>query len=248
MAKMDKYTSPRGGATQQTVQRIEEASGVEPIVPAEEKFKQIESVFQSNRKPILIGLGLLVALPLLYFAYSKVIAGPKETKGADALGKISTYMLLDSTAAMISGVGKTEGVAKIAANYSGTDAGNVATYMLGAGYMKQGKFKEAIKALEAFDGKGTILEGIATGLLGDAYWENNQLDKATECYEKAAKDEKNNQFSPEYLKRAAMIYETQNKTDKAIATYKAIRSKFPQSRLSMDADKALAKLGITTTE
>jgi tetratricopeptide (TPR) repeat protein len=248
MAKMDKYTAPRGGATQQTVQRIEEASGAEPIASAEEKFERIESAFQSNRKPIMIGLGLLVALPLLYFAYTKVIAGPKENKAADALGKISTYMLLDSTSAMISGVGKTEGVAKIANNYSGTDAGNVATYMLGAGYLKQGKFKEAITALEKFDGKGTLLEGIATGLLGDAYWENNQLDKATECYEKAAKDDKNMQFSPEYLKRAATIYEIQNKSDKAIAAYKAIRTKFPQSRLSLEADKALAKLGVTTND
>jgi predicted negative regulator of RcsB-dependent stress response len=240
MAKIDKYTAPR----QTTVtQRVEEASDAAPLIDPNERLEKIENLYQSNKKNIGIGLGVLVALPLLYMGYKQFIVKPSETKAADALGKVSTFMMMDSTNAMLNGDGKTMGAIKIAKEYSGTDAGNLATYMAGAGLLKQGKFKEAVAALEKFDGRGTTLGTMATGLLGDAYWENKQLDKAAAAYETAGADESNIQFAPVYLQRAGMVYEALGKSDKAIAAYNKIKEKFPQSRVATEVEKNLARLG-----
>ena len=168
----------------------------------------------------------------------------KEIKAADNLAMANTFMLMDSTSWMVNGNGSYMGAQKVADNYGGTQAGNLACYMAGVGDLKMGNAKNAIKYLEKFDGKGSLLATIATGTLGDAYWENNQLDKALSCYEKAGADEDNFQYAPLYLQRAGMIYEKQGKTKEAIVAYTKIKEKFSNSSVARDIDKYLAKLGV----
>ncbi|MFM2388119.1 MAG: hypothetical protein RL660_2876 [Bacteroidota bacterium] len=243
MAKIDRYTAPK--QTTQVVQRVEDPSGAAPIEDASERLAKIEDAYSNNKKYINIALGAIVGAALLFVGYKYFYKAPREVKAADALGKASNYMLIDSMSAMLNGDGRTQGVAKIAKEYSGTDAGNMASYMAGAAYLKQGKYKEAIASLKSFDGRGTILESLAAGLLGDAYWDNKQLAEAAEAYEKAGADEGNVQFSPIYLKRAGMVYEAMNKPEQAIAAYTRLKEKFPQSREALDADRSLARLGQT---
>jgi tetratricopeptide (TPR) repeat protein len=245
MAKMDKYTSPRQG----TMVNNTNASGENvDIVSADVQLQKVED-FYTSKKNIINGIAIaIIALPLLWFAYNKFIKAPKEIKAAEALADANAFMLMDSTSAMLNGANGKPGAAKIASQYSGTKVGNLANYMAGAAYLKEGKFKEAIKCLESFDGNGSILATIGTGLLGDAYCENGQDDKAIACYEKAGADKDNFQFAPIYLQRAALLYEKANKADKAIIAYQAIKTNFPQSGLSRDADKSLARLGIVTEQ
>jgi TolA-binding protein len=241
MAKIDRYTAPRQSTVMQQTTGTDTG---EPLIEASERLEKIENFYQSNKKIInYIGIAVL-ALPLLYFAYNKFIVEPKEVKAANAIARANSYMMIDSMQAMISGDAGHAGAEKIAKQYSGTKAGNIAQYMAGAGLLKQGKYKEAVAYLEKFDGNGTILDGISRGLLGDAYWELGQLDKAVSAYEKAASDKDNFMFSPLFLQRAAMIYAEQGKKDKAIAAYTSIKQQFPQSSTAREADKALAQLGV----
>jgi hypothetical protein len=64
---------------------------------------------------------------------------------------------------------------KIADEYSGTDAGNLANYYAGMAYLNTGKYNEAIDYLNKFKSDDIVLSGLAT--VGDAYAENNNRKK-----------------------------------------------------------------------
>jgi predicted negative regulator of RcsB-dependent stress response len=237
MAKQDRYTAPRVQNTSSVVTEIDNTS-------AQEKLDKVENFFRGNKTLNYILIGA-VALLLGWFAYGKFIKGPKEIKAGDALQRASTYMIMDSLNLALNGDGTNLGAIKVAEKYSGTAAGNMASYMAGVLSLKKGDFKTAIKYLEKFNGKGTLLETVASGCLGDAYWENGQLDKALTQYEKAGADKDNFQFAPIYLQRAAQIYEKQNKTNEAIKVYNTLKTEFPQSQAAREVDKYLARLGVT---
>jgi tetratricopeptide (TPR) repeat protein len=242
MAKIDKYTSPR----QANTNAVSDADA--GIISADERLEKLENFYASKKNMINYIAIAIIALPLIWFAYGKFIKAPKEIKAADAMVGANNFMLMDSMNAMVNGANGSMGAIAIAKKFSGTKSGNLANYMAGSALLREGKAKEAIKYLEDFDGNGSILSSIGTGLLGDAYWEDGKLDKAVDCYEKAGADKDNFQFSPIFLQRAGMIYEKQNKLDKAIAAYKTIKTNFPQSGLNREIEKSLARLGVVSED
>jgi predicted negative regulator of RcsB-dependent stress response len=242
MAKIDRYTAPRQTTTNQAVQVNSEEDVYIPST--DEQLEKVKTFYDSKKNIINYALGGLALLVVGYFAYNQFVKGPKEVKAADSLAMASTFMMMDSTSWMVNGNGSYMGAQKVAEQFSGTKAGNMACYMAGVGNLKLGKTKEAIKYLEKFDGNGTLLQTIATGVLGDAYWDDNQEAKALSCYEKAGADEDNFQFAPIYLQRAGMIYEKQGKIKEAVAAYTAIKTKFTNSSVARDIDKALARVGV----
>jgi predicted negative regulator of RcsB-dependent stress response len=243
MAKQDRYTAPRQTVVTNEAPQVNSAEEVY-IPSADEQIDHVKEIYESKKNIINYALIGIAALVIGYLAYNQFVKAPKEIKAADNLAMANTFMLMDSTSWMVNGNGSYLGAQKVADNYGGTQAGNLACYMAGVGNLKMGNAKNAIKYLEKFDGKGSLLATIATGTLGDAYWENNHLDKALSCYEKAGADEDNFQYAPLYLQRAGMIYEKQGKTKEAIVAYTKIKEKFSNSSVARDIDKYLAKLGV----
>ncbi|MFN5345213.1 MAG: tetratricopeptide repeat protein, partial [Bacteroidota bacterium] len=87
-------------------------------------------------------------------------------------------------------------------------------------------------------------------LLGDAFGDSGKNQEALEYYKKAGhyfeKDEVN---SPDYLFMAAYFADQVMKDNaEAIALYEEIRSKYPRSQQSFDAEKNLARLGVYSSK
>jgi tetratricopeptide (TPR) repeat protein len=91
---------------------------------------------------------------------------------------------------------------KIADEYSGTDAGNLANYYAGVAYLNTKKYAEAITSLEKFKSDDIMLSTIAVGVIGDAYAQQNKQKEALEYYVKAADANKNELTRPRYLMKA----------------------------------------------
>ena len=70
---------------------------------------------------------------------------------------LSHSLQADSLNMALNGDGKNAGFIKIGKKYGGTAAGNIAHYYEGICYLKMGDYKNAIKALKDFDGKGTMM-------------------------------------------------------------------------------------------
>ena len=137
---------------------------------------------------------------------------------------------------------KLVGFQKVAADYSSTDAGNLAQLYIGICQANLGKWQEAVDALESYSGKGDqMISPAAEGALGNAYANLNQLDKAVDHLKKAAKMADNNSLSPTFLIQAGEILESQGKKAEALELYKEVKEKYFNSMQYQSIDKYIER-------
>ena len=130
----------------------------------------------------------------------------------------------------------------MAADYSSTEAGNLANLYAGLCYAGLGKWNEAAKYLEEFDTQDDqMISPAAEGALGNAYAHLNQLDKAVTHLKNAAKNADNNSLSPTFLIQAGEILESQGKAAEALELYKQVKEKYVYSMQSQTIDKYIER-------
>ena len=203
----------------------------------------VQVFYEKNKKVLSTVTTVVLGVILVFFAYTKLYKGPAEEKAATALAMPQLYFQADSLNMALNGDGKNLGFTKIAKKYEGTAAGNLALYYEGVCFLKMGDPKSAIKSLEAFNGKGTMLAYQAWGLIGDAYMENGNTAKAIENFKKAVGDKDDVLTTPMYLYHLGLAYEAGNQANDAKAAFMRIRDEYPRSLQARDMDKELAKLG-----
>lgn len=194
--------------------------------------------FVARNQKIIIGVvGAIALLTVGYLAYQKFVAAPKEDdaatqmfvaqqnfqKATDGVASDSLYKL------SLNGSEGKWGFVKIADEYSGTDAGNLANYYAGIAYLNIGKYTEAIDYLGKFKSEDIVLSAMAKGAIGDAYSQNNQPKEALENYVKAAESNKNDFTTPRFLLKAGKTaLALGNKTD-ALKYFTDIKDNFDAS-------------------
>ncbi len=220
-----------------------------------EHLVKSEAFFDKYKKVIsAVVIGLIVVIGGI-FLYHNQIAGPNEEKASTALGRGQEYFNNEMFDKALNGDGAGyEGFLKIANSYSSTDAGNLANLYAGLCYANLNKWNEAAKYLDAFDTEGDqMVSPAAVAALGDAYAHLNQLDKAVDCFKKAAdkadsksKEGANNSLSPTFLVKAGEILESQNKKDEALEIYKKVKKDYVNSALvqSAEIDKYIERASI----
>lgn len=172
-----------------------------------------EDFVEKNQK-VIFGLVALIALVTVgYLMYQKFVAEPKQDDAANELfvSQQNFQKAVDDVAGtksdslfnlVLKGSEGKFGVVKIAEEYSGTDAGNLANYMAGIAYLNTGKYAEAVTSLQKFSSKDIMLSTLATGAIGDAYAQQNKQKEALEFYVKAADASKNELTRPRFLLKA----------------------------------------------
>ena len=214
-----------------------------------------EAFFLKYKKAIIIAVVAVIVIIAGVFGYISQISGPREDKASTMLGKGQTYFNNEMYEQALNGDGAGYvGFAKIASEYSSTDAGNLANLYAGLCYANLGKWAEAQKSLDAFSSKGDqMISPAAEAALGDAYAHLKQYDKAVEAFKKAASmadskadDDANNSLSPAFLIKAGEILESQeggNKKADALSIYQDIKKKYVNSMLvqSGEIDKYIER-------
>jgi tetratricopeptide (TPR) repeat protein len=165
----------------------------------------------AKNQKVIIGLVAVAALVTIgYLAYQRFIAVPKQDEAANEMfvaqqnfQKATDGVASDSlyTLSLNGSEGKF-GFLKIADEYSGTDAGNLANYYAGIAYLNTGKYTEAIDYLSKFKSDDILLSALAKGAIGDAYAQKNQPKEALENYVAAAGSNKNDFTTPRFLLKA----------------------------------------------
>jgi len=203
---------------------------------------QATTFFERNQKVILSVLIGLVVIVGGWFGYNNLIKEPKEQKAMSQMWKAQMQFEQDSLVAALENPGGGYlGFNQIAKDYSGTKAGNLANFYAGVAYLNLGNFDEAQKHIEAFHPTGTIGPNMKYGVLGDVYSELNQMDKAIENYRKASAASDNELLTPYYLKKEALLLESQNQMPKALEIYRKIKSKYPNSNEALSIEKYIAR-------
>jgi len=170
--------------------------------------------------------------------YKNAIAEPREEKAQAALFKGQEYFEQDAFEQALNGdsIGYT-GFLKVADEYSGTKAANLAKAYAGICYAQLGKYEEAVKMLDSFNGKDQMVAPAILGAAGNCYAQLGQLDKAASTLLSAADKADNNTLSPIFLIQAGEILVKQGKYDDAVNAYTKIKDKYFQSYQAMDIDK-----------
>ncbi len=198
--------------------------------------------FEENQTKII---GIVAGLVIIFggwFVYKNLIQKPKEEKALAQLWKAQFQFEQDSfLVALENPGGGYSGFLSIIKDYKGTKAGNLSNFYAGLSYLNLGNFDAALTHLNKFKPTDNIGPTLKHGALGDVYSELNQMDKAVSNYKKAASAKDNDLLTPYYMKKLALLHESQNQVEEALVIYKDIKSKYPNSNEALTIDKYIAR-------
>lgn len=204
----------------------------------EDALTQSEAFLIKYKNAIIGGVVAVIIIVAGFIMYKNLYAEPREEKAQAALFKGQEYFEQDAFEQALNGdsIGFA-GFLKVADDYSGTKAANLAKAYAGICYAQLGKYEEAVKMLDDFNGKDQMVAPAVLGAAGSCYAQLGQLDKAASTLLSAADKADNNTLSPIFLLQAGEILVKQGKFDDAVSAYTKIKDKYFQSYQAMDIDK-----------
>ena len=204
----------------------------------EDALTQSEAFLIKYKNAIIGGVVAVIIIVAGFIMYKNLYAEPREEKAQAALFKGQEYFEQDAYEQALNGdsIGFV-GFLKVADDFSGTKAANLAKAYAGICYAQLGKYEEAVKMLDSFNGKDQMVAPAILGAAGNCYAQLGQLDKAASTLLSAADKADNNSLSPIFLMQAGEILVKQGKYDDAVNAYTKIKDKYFQSYQAMDIDK-----------
>ncbi|MDJ0364442.1 tetratricopeptide repeat protein [Hymenobacter sp. H14-R3] len=248
------YTGKTPGA-RQPVRPV----STDPLAPAEETYAtenplledpdalaarlaDSEDFVRRNRNLLVGVLVVVVAAIAGAFGYN-YWRTEQNTQAQNAMYKAVDYWQADSLGKATKGDGKHPGLDKVASEYSGTKAGNLANFYAGVASLKQGKFQEAYTYLDKFSSDDYLVQSRAYSLMGDAKLELNQPKEAAELYAKAADHNANDQFSPGYVLKQGVALEAAKDNAGAAKAYDRVLNDYATAPEAGEARQRKAALG-----
>jgi len=140
----------------------DESAVAEAFNALDETANKSEEWIEKNSKPLLYGLLGVIAVILVYLAFTKFVTEPNELEASDELAYprslfdqalVAAGVKADSlyNLGLNGGVDGKYGFLDIAESFSGTKAGNISNYYAGISYLKMKKYDDAIKYLGKFE-------------------------------------------------------------------------------------------------
>jgi predicted negative regulator of RcsB-dependent stress response len=247
------YTGKTPGA-RQPVRPV----STDPLAPAQENYvtenplledpdalaarlADSEDFLRRNRNVLLVVLAAVVLAVGGFFGYN-YWKGQQNEQAQAAMFRAVDNWEADSLKPALQGDGKLPGLNRVANEYSGTKAGNLANFYGGVALLKQGKFQDAYTALDKFSSDDYLVQSRAYSLMGDAQLELNKPKEAADLYGKAADHNANEYFTPSYLLKQGIALETAKDNEGAVKAYNRILDDYATSPEAAEARQAKARL------
>ncbi|MDR0937733.1 MAG: tetratricopeptide repeat protein [Mediterranea sp.] len=204
----------------------------------EDALTQSEAFLMKYKNAIVGAVIAVIVIIAGFIMYKNLYAEPREEKAQVALFKGQQYFEQDAYEQALNGdsIGYV-GFLKVAEEYSGTKAANLAKAYAGICYAKLDKQQEAVKMLEGFDISDQMAGPALLAAAGNCYAKLGQMEKAATTLVAAADKADNNSLSPIFLIQAGQIFEQEGKYDDAIKAYTKVKEKYAQSIQGMEIDK-----------
>lgn len=200
----------------------------------------LNEFYEKNKKSVLIGLSAIILLFAGYFYYTKIHLPEKNMKGQGELFIAQRYFGMDSLNQVLNGDGEAPGAPEVAADYSGTPAGNLAAFYTGRTYMDQGQFQEALDYLDDVSFSDEIMSALVICLRGDCHVELGNIEKGAELYWEAAENRDNKFTAPYSYIKAGRAYSELENWDKAAEAYRKVVEDYPEYSTSVNVTKLKA--------
>jgi predicted negative regulator of RcsB-dependent stress response len=209
-----------------------------------------EEWVERNQKAILSVVLAVALVAVGYMLYNKFVVEPKEAEAVEDMytAQKNFQMAVDGTAKSdslynlsLNGAEGKQGFLKIADEYSGTKAANLANYYAGMAYLNTGKFDKALEYLEKFKAEDEVLGTLAMGAIGDVHVEKGHLKEGLDYYKKAADHNKNDFTTPRFLLKAGKIQLALGNKADALKTFNEIKDNYATS---VEAQGIDARIGL----
>ena len=249
------YKAPKEKEVKDSVEEViideKDSTTAEVFSKLDETASKTEDFVAKNQKIIIGFVGAVALVTIGYLVYQKFIAEPKQLEAAEEMfvAQQNFQQATDGVASdslyklSLNGSEGKFGFLKIAEEYSGTDAGNLANYYAGIAYLNTGKYDEAIQYLDKFKSEDIVLGALAKGAIGDAYSQKNKPKEALENYVNAIEANKNDFNTPRFLLKAGKTALALGNKEEALKYFTDIKDNFDASpeAASVDALIGLAQ-------
>lgn len=205
-----------------------------------EAVSKTELFFSSNKVAIISVIAVLIIAGAGFFLWHKYGYMPQKAEAQEQMYPAEANFRSGEYELALNGDGNVLGFAQIIEDY-GHKAGEAVYFYAGVCELQLGNYSEALGYLTSYRGKDKILLARATACIGDAYTGLEDYAKAAAYFEKAAAIA-DNMFAAGYLLKAGVTYEELGQKDKALAAYRTIKDKYPQSMQGYDIDKYISRI------
>jgi len=195
---------------------------------------------EKNQKVITWVVVAVVAVVLGIMAVNQYVIKPKAAEANNENAKAVAYFMQgDYEKALNGDDAECIGFEQIAQDYKMYQAGKLAALYAGICYYQTGEYEEAAKYLKKFSADDLTIDPAAKQLLGDAYVQMQEYDKAVKAFEAAAKSG-NDLIAPMSLKKAGLVYLEMGNKKAAHKVFSAVKADYPMSNEAQDIEKYIA--------
>lgn len=204
----------------------------------------IEQKIQKNSKALIWPAVIVAAIIAIVLIYVYAIRQPGIAAANEAIGQADMQALMgNDSIALVQ-------YQAVAADY-GYDAGNRANLNAAIILYKQGKYQEALDAIQKFSSDDRVIGASAKSLEGDCLVNLDKLQEAVDCFAKAASISDNNpHYTPVFLLKEATVCHELKDYKKEAELYQQVMNDYPSygAQLNIDIEKYAKRARILAGE
>ena len=206
----------------------------------QEALNTTSAWIEKNQNKLTWAVTIIVAVVVGVLALNTYVIKPKAVEVSNENAKAVTYFMQGDWEKALNGDdAECIGFQAIADEYKMYQGGKLAALYAGVCYYQLGQYEDAAAYLSKFSANDLTIEPAALQLLGDAYLQMEEYDKAAKAFEAAAKSG-NDLIAPMSLMKAGKVYLELGNNAAAKKAFETVKAQYPTSAEAQDADKYIA--------
>ena len=206
----------------------------------QEALNTTSAWIEKNQNKLTWAVTIIVAVGVGVLALNTYVVKPKAVEVSNENAKAVTYFMQGDWEKALNGDdAECIGFQAIADEYKMYQGGKLAALYAGVCYYQLGQYEDAAAYLSKFSANDLTIEPAALQLLGDAYVQMEEYDKAAKAFEAAAKSG-NDLIAPMSLMKAGKVYLELGNNAAAKKAFETVKAQYPTSAEAQDADKYIA--------
>ena len=206
----------------------------------QEALNTTSAWIEANQNKLTWAITAIVVVVLAVIAINTYVLKPKAQEANNENAKAVVYFTQGNYELALNGdEADCMGFEAIANDYKCSKAGKLAALYAGVCYYQLGDYSAAAEYLAKFSAKDLNIEPAALQLLGDAYVQLEEYNKAAKTFSVAAKSG-NELIAPMSLKKLGFVQMELGNNAAALKAFETIKNEYPASLEAQDIEKYIA--------
>ena len=206
----------------------------------QEALNTTSAWIEANQNKLTWAITAIVVVVLAVIAINTYVLKPKAQEANNENAKAVVYFTQGNYELALNGdEADCMGFEAIANDYKCSKAGKLAALYAGVCYYQLGDYSAAAEYLAKFSAKDLNIEPAALQLLGDAYVQLEEYNKAAKAFSVAAKSG-NELIAPMSLKKLGFVQMELGNNAAALKAFETIKNEYAASLEAQDIEKYIA--------